>query len=73
MALDLQSAASPNEVEETLPDKAAEEMAKEGFYLVKSVLAARQAAASRDLGRTRRPPAEGVSRWCGGLGCRFFF
>ena len=30
-------------------------------------------AAGRDLGRTRRPPAEGVSRWCGGLGCRFFF
>ena len=37
-ALYLRGAASPNEVEETLPDKKAEEMAKEGFYLVKSVL-----------------------------------
>ena len=37
-AMDLQGAASSNEVEETLPDKNAEEMAKEGFYLVKSVL-----------------------------------
>ena len=37
-ALDLQGAASPMEVEEELPDMNAEEMAKEGFYLVKSVL-----------------------------------
>ena len=36
-ALDLQVASSPNEVEETLPNRNAEEMAKEGFYLVKSV------------------------------------
>ena len=36
--LDLQSAASPMEVEGELPDMNAEEMAKEGFYLVKSVL-----------------------------------
>ena len=37
-ALDLQGAASPIEVEEDLPEMNAEEMAKEGFYLVKSVL-----------------------------------
>ena len=37
-ALDLQGAASPMEVEGELPDMNAEEMAKEGFYLVKSVL-----------------------------------
>ena len=37
-ALDLQGAASPMEVERDLPDMNAEEMAKEGFYLVKSVL-----------------------------------
>ena len=37
-ALDLQGAISLNEVEETLPDRNNEEMAKEGFYLVKSVL-----------------------------------
>ena len=37
-ALDLQGAASPMEVEGKLPDMNAEEMAKEGFYLVKSVL-----------------------------------
>ena len=37
-ALDLQAAASPIEVEADLPDMNAEEMAKEGFYLVKSVL-----------------------------------
>ena len=37
-ALDLQGAASPTEVEGELPDMDAEEMAKEGFYLVKSVL-----------------------------------
>ena len=36
--LDLQGAASPMEVEGELPDMNAEEMAKEGFYLVKSVL-----------------------------------
>ena len=36
--LDLQGAASPNEVEETLLGRNAEEMAKEGLYLVKSVL-----------------------------------
>ena len=34
-ALDLQGAASPMEVEGELPDMNAEEMAKEGFYLVK--------------------------------------
>ena len=37
-ALDLQGAASPMEVEGELPDMNAEEMAKEGFYLVKSIL-----------------------------------
>ena len=37
-ALDLQGAASPMEVEGDLSDMNAEEMAKEGFYLVKSVL-----------------------------------
>ena len=37
-ALDLQGAASPMEVEGNLPDMNAEEMAKEGFYLVKSVV-----------------------------------
>ena len=37
-ALDLQWAASPMEVEGDLPDMNTEEMAKEGFYLVKSVL-----------------------------------
>ena len=37
-ALDLQGAASPMEVEGDLPDMNAQEMAKEGFYLVKSVL-----------------------------------
>ena len=37
-ALDLQGAASPMEVEGELPDMNAEAMAKEGFYLVKSVL-----------------------------------
>ena len=36
-ALDLQRAASPMEVEGEFPDMNAEEMAKEGFYLVKSV------------------------------------
>ena len=36
--MDLQGATSPNEVEETLPGRLAKEMAKEGFYLVKSVL-----------------------------------
>ena len=33
-----QGAASPMEVEGELPDMNAEEMAKEGFYLVKSVI-----------------------------------
>ena len=37
-ALDLQGAASPMEVEGKLPDMNAEEMAKEGFYLVKLVI-----------------------------------
>ena len=37
-ALDLQGAASPLEVEGDLPDMTAEEMAKEGFYLVNSVI-----------------------------------
>ena len=36
-APDVQGAASPMEVEGELPDMNAEEMAKEGFYLVKSV------------------------------------
>ena len=36
--LDLQGAASPMEAEGKLPDMNAEEMAKESFYLVKSVL-----------------------------------
>ena len=37
-ALDLQGAASQMEVEGELPDMNAEEMAKEGSYLVKSVI-----------------------------------
>ena len=37
-ALDLQGAASPMEVEGELPDMDAEEMAKQGFYFVKSIL-----------------------------------
>ena len=37
-ALDLQGAASPMEVEGELPDMNAEEMAQEGFYLVKWVI-----------------------------------
>ena len=37
-ALDLHGAASPMEVEGELPDMNAEELAKEGFYLVKSVI-----------------------------------
>ena len=37
-ALDLQGAASPMEVEGELPDMNAEEMAKEVFYLVKSIV-----------------------------------
>ena len=37
-ALDLQDAASPMEVEGELPVMNAEEMAKEGFYLVKSII-----------------------------------
>ena len=38
IVLDLQGAASPMEVEGELPDMSAEEMAKEGFYVAKSVL-----------------------------------
>ena len=37
-ALDLQGAASPMEVEGELPHMNAEEMAEEGFYLVKLVI-----------------------------------
>ena len=37
-ALDQQGAASPMEVEGELPDMNAEDMAKEGFYMVKSIL-----------------------------------
>ena len=37
-ALDLPAAASPMEVEGEFPDMNAEEMAKKGFYLVKSVI-----------------------------------
>ena len=37
-ALDLQCSASPMEAEGELPDMNAEEMAKEGFYLSKSVI-----------------------------------
>ena len=37
-ALDLQGAAIPMEVEGDLPKMNADEMAKEGFYMVKSVL-----------------------------------
>ena len=36
-ALDKQGAASPMEVEDELPNMNAEEMAKQGFYMVKSV------------------------------------
>ena len=36
-ALDLQGAASPIEVKGDLPDIKAKEMAKEGFYMVKSI------------------------------------
>ena len=46
-ALGLQGAASPMEVEGELPDMNAEEMAKEGFYLVKSVLRHRYSRGSR--------------------------
>ena len=48
-ALDLQSAASPMEVEGELPDMDAQEMAKEGFYLVKSVLRHRYCQGRRFL------------------------
>ena len=37
-ALHLQGAASPLEVEAEVPDMNAEEMAKKGFYMVKSIL-----------------------------------
>ena len=53
-ALDLQGAASPMEVEGELPDMNAEEMAKEGFYLVKSVIGHRYrqwVASPHPLGR----------------------
>ena len=36
--MDLQGAAGPMEVEGELPNTNAEEMAKEGFYLLKSVI-----------------------------------
>ena len=36
--MDLQGATSPNELEEILLDRNAEEMVKEGFYVVKSIL-----------------------------------
>ena len=60
-ALDLQGAASPMEVEGELPDMNAEEMAKEGFYLVKSVLrhAIARVGASSPSGKgleSKRPP-----------------
>ena len=48
-ALDLQGAASPMEVEGELPDMNAEEMAKEGLYLVKSVLRHRYRQGGRFL------------------------
>ena len=48
-ALDLQGAASPMEVEAELPDMNAAEMAKEGFYLVKSVLRQRYRQGWRSL------------------------
>ena len=48
-ALDLQAAASPMEVEGEIPDMNAEEMAKEGFYLVKSVIRHRFRQGSRFL------------------------
>ena len=48
-ALDLQGAASPMEVEGELPDMNAEEMAKEGFYLVKYVLRHRYRRGWRSL------------------------
>ena len=48
-ALDLQGTASPMEVEGELPDMNAEEMAKEGFYLVKSVIRHRYRQAWRFL------------------------
>ena len=41
-ALDLQGAAGPMEVEGEIPDMNAEEMAKDVFYLVKSILRHRQ-------------------------------
>ena len=54
-ALDLQEAASPMEVEGELPDMNAEEMAKEGFYLVKSVLRHHYCQAGKGL-ESKRPP-----------------
>ena len=51
-ALDLQGTASPMEVEGDLPDMNAEETAKEGFYLVKSVLRHRY----RQGLESKRPP-----------------
>ena len=48
-APDLHGAASPMEVEGELPDMNAEEMAKEGFYLVKSVIGHRYRQAWRFL------------------------
>ena len=40
-ALDLQGAASPIKVEREVPNMNAEEMAKKGFYMVKSILRCR--------------------------------
>ena len=48
-AQDLQGAASPMEVEGEVPDMNAEEMAKEGFYLVKLVIRHRYCQAWRFL------------------------
>ena len=48
-ALDLQGAASPMEVDGELSDINAEEMAKEGFYLVKSVIRQRYCQGGRFL------------------------
>ena len=50
-APDLQGAASPMEVEGELPDMNAEEMAKDGFYLVKSVIRHRYRQGRRFLTR----------------------
>ena len=63
-ALDLQGAASPMEAEGDLPDVNAEEMAKEGFYLVESVLRHRYRQGWRFLKVLRCPFGDSCVVWC---------